>query len=199
MNKKIIRVVVADDEPITRMDLKELLENAGYMVVAEAMDGFEAIEACKEHHPDLVLMDIKMPFLDGISGTQIIHEENLADTVILLSAYSERKFIEEAKSAGASGYLIKPIDEKSLIPSIELAVERSRSIMKLKRDVQKISERLENRSLIERAKGLVMIEERMTENEAYEYIRKLSREKALSMRRISEIILMKRETINEHN
>lgn len=155
MDKNALRVVIADDEPITRMDLRELLESAGYVIVAEAVDGFEAIDACKKHRPDLVLMDIKMPFLDGISGAKVIQEENLADTVILLSAYSEREFIDDAKFAGVSGYLVKPIDEKSLIPSIELAVARSRSIVKLKCDVEKISERLENRGIIERARGLL--------------------------------------------
>lgn len=199
MDKDALRVVIADDEPITRMDLKELLENAGYAVVAEAMDGFEAVEACKEHHPDLVLMDIKMPFLDGISAAQLIQDENLADTVILLSAYSERKFIDDAKCTGASGYLVKPIDEKSLIPGIELAVARSRSMVKLKQDMEKVTQRLEDRSIIEKAKGLIMTRENMTEQEAYDYIRKLSRDKSLSMRRVSEIILMKSESRSEYN
>lgn len=191
MDKNALRVVIADDEPITRMDLKELLENAGYVVVAEATDGFEAVEACKQYHPDLALMDIKMPFLDGISGAQIIHEEQLADTVILLTAYSEKNLIEEAKNVGVGGYLVKPIDEKSLIPSIELAVARSKNVIELKRDMEKMSERLENRGIIERAKGLIMTKENMTEQEAYDYIRNLSRDKSMSMRRISEIILKK--------
>lgn len=198
MEKSALRVVIADDEPITRMDLKELLENAGYAVVAEAMDGFEAVEACKERRPDLVLMDIKMPFLDGISGAQIIQDENLADTVVLISAYSERKFIDDAKFVGVSGYLVKPIDERSLIPCIELALARSRNLAKLKHDMEKISERLKNRGIIEKAKGLIMAQESMTEKEAYGYIRKLSRDKSLSMRRVSEIILMKSESRNEY-
>jgi len=184
-----ISVVIADDEPITRMDLKELLEEEGYVVVAEAADGFDAVEACKEHHPDLVLMDIKMPLLDGISGAQIICEEELADTVILLTAYSEREFIEKAKDIGVGGYLVKPIDEKSLIPSIELAVARSKSIMQLRRDVEKISQRLENRTIIEKAKGIVMMKNDLNEQDAHDYIRKLSQSKGLSMRRVAELIL----------
>jgi len=199
MDKNALRVIIADDEPITRMDLRELLENAGYVIVAEAMDGFEAIEGCKEHQPDLVLMDIKMPFLDGISGAKIIQDENLAGTVILLSAYSEKKFINDAKYAGVGGYMVKPIDEKSLIPSIEMAVARSHSMIKLRNDMEKISERLESRGIIERAKGIIMIQESMTEQQAYDYIRKLSREKSLSMRRVAEIILMKSENRNECN
>jgi len=190
MENNDLRVIIADDEPISRMDLKELLENAGYMVAEEAADGFEAVEACRKHHPDLVFLDIKMPFLDGISAAQLIRDENLADTVILLTAYSEREFIDEAKNKGVGGYLVKPIDEKSLVPSIEMAVARSRDLIKLKQDMEKVSERLENRGVIERAKGLVMTREKMTEQQAYDYIRKLSLDKALSMRRVSEIILM---------
>lgn len=191
MEKSGIRVVIADDEPITRMDLKEILAEAGYEVVAEAADGFDAVEACKTHTPDLVLMDIKMPLLDGFSAAKIVFEENLADTVIMLTAYSEREFIDEAKNVGVGGYLVKPIDEKSLIPNIELAVARSRDMKRLRKDMQKVSERLENRSVIEKAKGLVMAQEGLNEQDAYDYIRKLSQTKNLSMKRVAEIILLK--------
>ncbi|MEM1485463.1 response regulator [Oscillospiraceae bacterium PP1C4] len=186
-----IRVVIADDEPITRMDLKEILECEQYDVVGEAADGFDAVERCKQLHPDLVLMDIKMPLLDGLSAARIIFEENLVDTVILLTAYSEREFVNEAKTVGVSGYLVKPIDEKSLIPNIELSVARSQEIKKLKKDMEKVSERLENRGIIEKAKGQIMARQNLGEQEAYDYIRNLSLTKNLSMRRVSEIILMK--------
>ena len=185
MSSEGIRVVIADDEPITRMDLKELLTGEGYQVVGEAADGFDAVEACKQTRPDLVLMDVKMPLLDGLSAARIVYEEGLADTVMMLTAYSERAFVEQA------GYLVKPIDEKSLIPSIELAVARSRDMKKLRKDMQKVSERLENRSVIEKAKGQIMDREGMSEQDAYDYIRKLSQTKNLSMRRVAEIILMK--------
>lgn len=191
MCKDGIRVVIADDEPITRMDLKELLSEEGYQVVGEAADGFDAVEACKQSRPDLVLMDIKMPLLDGLSAAKILFEENLADTVMMLTAYSEREFVDEAKHIGVAGYLVKPIDEKSLVPSIELAVARSKDMRKLRKDMEKVSERLENRSIIEKAKGLVMTQEGMTEQDAYDYIRKLSQTKNLFMRRVSEIILLK--------
>jgi len=186
-----IRVIIADDEPITRMDLKEILEAEQYQVVGEAADGFDAVELCKQLHPDLVLMDIKMPLLDGLSAAHIIFYENLADTVILLTAYSERVFIDEAKSVGVSGYLVKPIDEKSLIPSIELSVARSKEIKKLKKDIAKVSERLENRGIIEKAKGKIMEQHNMTEQDAYDYIRNLSLTKNLSMRRVAEFVLLK--------
>ncbi|WP_295633230.1 response regulator, partial [uncultured Intestinimonas sp.] len=139
MSKDGIRVVIADDEPITRMDLKELLSGEGYQVVGEAADGFDAVEVCKQARPDLVLMDIKMPLLDGLSAAKIVYEENLADTVMMLTAYSEREFVDQAKDVGVAGYLVKPIDEKSLIPSIELAVARSKDMKKLRKDMQKVS------------------------------------------------------------
>ncbi|WP_297209686.1 ANTAR domain-containing response regulator [uncultured Flavonifractor sp.] len=191
MGKDGISVVIADDEPISRMDLKELLSEGGYTVLSEVSDGFDAVEQCKLYHPDLVILDIKMPFLDGISAAKIIYEEELADTIIMLTAYSEREFVEQAKGYGVSGYLVKPIDEKSLVPSIELAVARSRELKRLRKDMAKVSERLESRSVIEKAKGIIMQEQGMTEQEAYDYIRKLSLDKHLSMRRVAEIILVK--------
>lgn len=191
MEKTGIRVVIADDEPITRMDLREILTEEGYDVVAEAPDGFDAVECCKQFHPDLALLDIKMPFLDGLSAAKIIYEEDLADTVIMLTAYSEREFIDQAKNVWVGGYLVKPIDQKSLVPSIELAVARSKEMRRLRKDMEKVSERLENRSMIEKAKGVVMQEQGMTEQDAYDYIRKLSQVKNVSMRRVAEIILVK--------
>lgn len=191
MEKDAIRVVIADDEPISRMDLKELLTEGGYTVVAEVSDGFDAVENCKLYHPDLVLHDIKMPFLDGLAAAKIIYEEELADTIIMLTAYSEREFVEQAKDYGVSGYLVKPIDEKSLIPNIELVVAQSKEMKRLRKDMAKVSERLANRSIIEKAKGQVMQEQNLSEQEAYHYIRKLSQLKGLSMRRVAEMILVK--------
>ncbi|MGI5985588.1 MAG: response regulator [Clostridiales bacterium] len=190
MERNGIRVVIADDEPITRMDIKEMLESVGYKVIQEAADGFDAVEACKKLHPDLVLMDIKMPLLDGFAAARIINDELLADTIIILTAYSDQNFVEQAKAVGADGYLVKPIEERALIPSIELAMSRSAEMKRLRIDIQKANDRLENRVLIEKAKGRIMAENNMTEQEAYDYIRKLSLEKAVSMRRVAEIILV---------
>lgn len=190
MDNTALRVVIADDEPITRMDLKELLEEKGYRVVGEAADGFDAVEVCKAQAPDIVLMDIKMPLLDGLSAARIIFDEGLADTVVLLTAYSEREFIDNAKELGVGGYLVKPVDEKSLIPNIELAVARSREMSKLRQDIQKVSERLESRGIIERAKGRIMERNALCEQDAYDYIRKLSQTKNMSMRRVAEIVLL---------
>lgn len=190
MDKPALRVVIADDEPITRMDVKEILEEKGYEVIGEAADGFDAVELCKAKKPELVLMDIKMPLLDGLSAARIMMEEDVDAAIVLLTAYSEREFIDSAKDLGVSGYLVKPIDEKSLIPSIELAVARSKEMRKLRRDIAKVSERLENRSIIEKAKGRIMERDGLSEQEAYDFIRKLSLEKGMSMRRVAEILLM---------
>ena len=189
-----IRVVIADDEPITKMDLNELLSEAGYEVVGEASDGFDAVELCRQKHPDLVLMDIKMPLLDGLSAAKNTHSEQLAETVMMMTAYSEREFVEQAKECGVGGYLVKPIDEKSLIPNIEVAVNRSREIGKLRKDIEKVNGRLESRAVIEKAKGLLMEQEQFTEQEAYDYIRRLSQTKHLSMKRVAEIILTRSDT-----
>ncbi len=188
-----IKIVIADDEPVTKMDLNELLSTAGYDVVALAADGFDAIEQCGKHHPDLALLDIRMPYLDGLSAAKIIYEENLAGSVILLTAYSDMEFVEQAKESGVDGYLVKPIDEKSLVPSIEMAVSRSKEMNRLRKDIEKANERLESRVIVEKAKGLIMMRERVSEQEAYEYLRKISQLKKLSIRRVAELIMVKKE------
>ena len=188
-----IRVVIADDEPICKMDLSELLKDAGYDVVGEASDGFDAVEICRKLHPELILLDIKMPLLDGLSAAKIIHEEALAETIILMTAYSEKEFIEQAKGCGVGGYLVKPIDEKSLIPNIEVVVNRSREMGQLRRDIEKANSRLESRVVVEKAKGQIMQKLNMSEQEAYDYIRKLSLTKHLSMKRVAEMILTRNE------
>ena len=184
------RIVIADDEPITKMDLNEMLTETGYEVVGEAADGFDAVECCRIHHPDLVILDIKMPYLDGLSAAKIINSESLADTIMILTAYDDKEFVERAKENGVSGYLVKPIEEKSIVPSIELAVSCSKEIHRLKKDIEKANERLENRVIVEKAKGRIMQQQNMNEQEAYEYIRKLSQLKHLSMKRVSELILV---------
>lgn len=191
MCKEGTRVVIADDEPISRMDLTEILSEAGYTVVAAVSDGFDAVEQCKAQHPDLVMLDIKMPFLDGLGAAKIIYEQDLADTIVMVTAYSERDLVNQAKDCGVSGYLVKPIDEKSLVPNIEVAVARSKEMKQLRQDIAKVTERLESRTVVEKAKGLVMAEQGCTEQAAYDYIRRISLEKKISMRRVAEIILMK--------
>lgn len=190
MNK---RVVIADDEPITRMDLAEILKEAGYDVVGEASDGFDAIELCRKTKPNLILMDIKMPLLDGLKASKIINNESLADCIVLLTAYSGKEFIEEAKAAGVMGYVIKPINEKSLLPAIEIALSKSEEIQEIRSESQKSKESLEDRKKIEKAKGILMREENLTEAEAYNKIRKISMDKRCQMKNIAEIIILNAE------
>lgn len=184
------RIVIADDEPITRMDLREMLETAGYNVVGEASDGFDAIELCRKHKPDLILMDIKMPLLDGINACKIINEDELSDSIILLTAYSDKTFIERAKEVGVIGYLVKPIDDRALLPAVEIALSKGKEFKTIKKEAKTANEKLEARKIIEKAKGIIMKEKNVDEDKAYAYIRELSMNKRTSMKEISEIIIM---------
>ncbi len=184
------RIVIADDEPITRMDLKEILTEAGYDVVGEASDGFDAIELCKKLRPDMVLMDIKMPLLDGLKASKIINEKQYAGCIILLTAYSDKHMINEATKAGVMGYMVKPIDEKALIPTLEVAWSKQGELDHMKQNVEAIKGELETRKKIEKAKGILMKRDGLTEDEAYKYIRKLSMDKRCQMVDIADIILI---------
>ncbi len=190
-NRNKVRVIIADDEPIMRMDLSEILEREGYEVVAEAVDGFDAVELCRRENPDIVIMDVKMPLLDGLTASKIIAQEQLAGTIVLLTAYSDREFIEKAKKSGVSGYVVKPLDERSFIPALEIAVERSSEMRKLRAEYDTMSKRLESRVIIEQAKGMIMQQRGLTEQEAYDYIRNVSKMKNISMKRVAEITLMR--------
>lgn len=183
-------VIIVDDEPITRMDLREILEGKGYIVIEEANDGFDAILLCRKHHPDLVFMDVKMPLLDGMSASQIIMEEKLAGTIILLTAYTNQKYVEGAKKNGVGGYMVKPIVEGAIIPTIELAMARSNEVQQLRRDMEKVSERLKSRIVIEQAKGRLMQRGKIQEDDAYGYLRRVSQEKNVPIRRVAEYVLM---------
>lgn len=187
------RIVVADDEPITRMDVAEMLEEADYDVVAKASDGFDAVEVCKKHRPDLVILDVKMPLLDGLMAAKMIHEEGLAGAIVLLTAYSGQEFVEKAKDVGVVSYLVKPVTKQALLPALEIALSTGRKINGIKRAHQKTSERLESRIAIDRAKGVLMTRNGMNEEEAYSYIRKTSMGKRCTMKDIANVILMSSE------
>lgn len=184
------RIVIADDEPITRINIAEALEDAGYEVVGQAVDGFDAVELCKKHHPDLVILDVKMPLLDGLRASKIINDEGLATGIILLTAYSGSEFIEKAKENGVLNYLVKPVTEKAILPAVAIAIHRGEELLKIKKETDIANEKLEARILIDRAKSILMKKERMTEDDAYNHIRKLSMDKRCSMKDISKIILM---------
>ena len=184
------RIVVADDEPITRMDLSEILKEEGYDVVGEASDGFDAVEFRRKLRPDLVLMDVKMPILDGIKASKVVMNEQLAKSVVLLTAYSGMEFIEQAKEAGVMGYIVKPISSKNLIPAIEIAISKGIEIQKIKGDADELRDKLEARKIIERAKGILMKNNDISDEEAYNRIRKLSMDKRSSMKNIAYAIIM---------
>lgn len=184
------KLLIADDEPITRMDIREMLEGAGYNVVGEASDGFDAVELCRKHHPDLVVMDIKMPLLNGLKASQIIKDEKLAGGVLLLTAYSGDEFVHGAKEAGVAGYLVKPVREETLFPMIEIALAQCSEKSRLEEDVKKAKDKLEERKVLERAKGILMEQEKISEEQAHGKIRKLSMDKRCSMKDIAKIIIL---------
>ncbi len=174
MKKKI---VIADDDPITKMDIKEMLESSGYDVVGKAADGFDAIEQCRKNLPDLVVMDIKMPLIDGLTAAKIIDDENLAGAVLILTAYSNDEFIQKAKEAKVIGYVVKPVDEKNLLPAVEIAIAKAEEIKKMKNDVQDSMDKLNARKKIEKAKGILMDKYRISEEEAFRRLRTLNGQK----------------------
>lgn len=188
-----LKIVVVDDKPIIRMDLKAMLHNAGYEVVGEGSDGFDAIELCKTKKPDVAILDIRMENLDGLSAAEFISKECPDVAIILLTAYSKGEYIDKAKECNIISYLVKPIDERALVPNIELAVARSKEMKNYRHDIDKANERLEHRKITEKAKGLLMSNKNITEQEAYEKIRELSKNRRMSMQKISEIIIKQYE------
>ena len=181
------RILIADDEPIIRTDLRELLVELGYQVVAEAGDGLEALELVQKFKPDVVILDIKMPKLDGIRVAEKISDRF---PVIILTAYTERHLIEKARDCGVMAYLSKPFREGDLSPGIELAVTQFLKTAKLTTDVSRLKAQLETRKLVERAKGLLMADERLSEAQAYRKLQKTSMRKNKSMKEVAEAVIL---------
>jgi len=186
------RVIIADDESIIRMDLKEMLTHLGYLVVGEAVDGLSAVHMARELRPDLVIMDIKMPGLDGLSAAKMLTEEQIAP-VLLLTAYSQRELIEGAREAGVVAYLVKPFREAELVPAIEIALARFREFQQLRKEVADLRDALETRKLVERAKGILMQTQGLSEAEAFRKIQQLSMNTRKPMREIASAILLAHE------
>lgn len=180
-------MVIAEDEALIRLDLKEMLEEEGYAVVAEAGDGESAVELASRHRPDLVILDVKMPVLDGISAAEQIVSRRIAPCLIL-TAFSQRDLVERARDAGAMAYLVKPFTKSDLVPAIEMAVSRHEEIAALEREVGTLSERLETRKLVERAKGLLMARHGWSEPQAFRWIQKASMDRRLSMRQVAQVV-----------
>jgi AmiR/NasT family two-component response regulator len=187
-----IRVVIADDESIICMDLREMLGNLGYLVVGEAGDGRSAVNLARELRPDVVLMDIKMPDMDGIEAARILTEERVAP-VVLLTAFSQRDLVERAKDAGVVGYLVKPIQEADLAPAIEIALSRFQEFRELEREVDNLADQLETRKLVDRAKGILMDTQGLTEAAAFRRIQKMSMNTRKSMKEIAQAIVLTHE------
>ena len=183
------RILVAEDEAISRMDLCEMLENLGYTVVGQAGDGVAAVNLARTLKPDLVVMDIKMPELDGIAAAEVLTEEKIAP-VLLLTAFSEQELIQRATQAGVSYYLVKPFREAELLPAIEIALARYREFVDLQHEVTDLKDALETRKVVERAKGILMETQGLKESEAFHRIRKASMDSRKSMRQVAEAILL---------
>ena len=182
------RVVIAEDEVLIRMDLAEMLSDEGYDVVGQAGDGAKAIELAEELRPDLVILDVKMPVLDGIAAAERIAQQRIAP-VVILTAFSQRELVERARDAGAMAYLVKPFTKADLVPAIEMAVSRYTEIKALDGEVSTLKDRLEVRKLLDRAKGLLQSEHGMSEPQAFRWIQKTSMDRRLTMRKVAEAVI----------
>jgi AmiR/NasT family two-component response regulator len=181
-------VVVAEDESLIRLDVVETLRDHGFNVIGEAADGEKAVELVRELRPDLLVMDVKMPLMDGISAAEIINKEALAP-VVLLTAFSQRELVERASEAGALAYVVKPFGPNDLIPAIEIALSRYQQLTALADEVSDLAERLESRKILDRAKGILNNAMGLTEPEAFRWIQKASMDRRLTMREVAETII----------
>ena len=188
VSSETIRVLIAEDEALIRLDLKEMLEEEGYTVVAEVGDGQQAVEQALELRPDLVILDIQMPVLDGLSAADQIASNRIAP-VIVLTAYSQRELVERARDAGAMAYLVKPFSKNDLVPAIEVARARFAEMTALDAEVRTLEERLETRKIVEQAKGRLMEQQGITEAEAFRWIQRTAMNQRTSMKALAESIL----------
>lgn len=188
MMLKKLKILLADDEAILRLDLREMLIEAGYVVVGEASNGQEAVKLAQTLKPDCIIMDVKMPLMDGITAAEIIVAENIAP-VLLLTAYSQQDIVDKASQAGIIAYLVKPIREEQLFPAIEIAVKRFEEIHNLNAELDRLKESLEARKLIERAKGILMKAHGLSEQDAYRKMQQFSMAKRISLKELAESII----------
>jgi len=178
-------VVIAEDEALIRMDLAEMLTEEGYDVVGQAGDGAKAVELAEQPPPDLVILDVKMPVLDGIAAAERIASQRIAP-VVILTAFSQRELVERARDAGAMAYLVKPFSKSDLVPAIEMAVSRFAEVTLLEQEVADLQDRLETRKAVDRAKSILQQQLQLTEPEAFRWIQKTAMDLRLSMRQVAE-------------
>ena len=186
--KKKPTVLVAEDEALIRLDLVELLTEEGYHVVGEAGDGEEAVKLARELEPDLVIMDVKMPKMDGISAAEIIAEERIAP-IVMLTAFSQRDLVERARDAGAMAYVVKPFGASDVVPAIEIAMGRFQEITAIEEELANLEDRLESRKIIDQAKGILQQDLGLTEPEAFRWIQKTAMDMRKSMRDVAEGVI----------
>ena len=185
-----LKVVVVEDETLTRIDLVEILKENGYDVVGEASDGIEAVEVCKKLQPDIVLLDIKIPYISGLKAANILKEEGFQGCVIILTAYNIAEYIQEASNTIVMGYVLKPIDEPVFIERLNMIYKNYKLYNDLKKEVEETKKKLEERKIIERAKGIIMAKYSLKEEEAYKKFRDLSMQKRISMSKLADIVIM---------
>ncbi len=185
---KKLKILLADDEAILRLDLREMLTDAGHEIVGEASNGEEAVRLARELKPEFIIMDVKMPVMDGLAAAKIIANEGVAP-VLLLTAYSQRDIVEKASEAGVIAYLVKPIREEQLFPAMEIAEKRFEEMQKLSAELQQLKDSLETRKLLDRAKGILMTAHGMTEQEAYRKMQQFSMAKRITLKALAESII----------
>ncbi|MEV6207789.1 ANTAR domain-containing response regulator [Kitasatospora sp. NPDC051914] len=185
---QITRIVIAEDEALIRLDLKEMLEEEGYTVVGEAGDGETAVRLVEELKPDLVILDVKMPVLDGLSAAERIHEQHLAP-VLMLTAFSQRELVDRARDAGAMAYIVKPFSKSDLVPAIEMAVSRYTEMRTLEEEIADLSQRLETRKLVDRAKSVLQTKFGLTEPAAFRWIQKTSMDRRMTMAAVAQAVI----------
>ncbi|MFM8632823.1 MAG: ANTAR domain-containing response regulator [Candidatus Nanopelagicus sp.] len=184
--QKKIRIVVAEDETIIRLDLVEMLTEAGYEVVAQAENGAVAVDLAKLHKPDLVILDVKMPIMDGITAAEQII--NIAP-VLMLTAFSQRELVERARDAGVMAYVVKPFSISDLVPAIEIAISRHSQMKSLEAEVADLYDRLETRKIIDRAKGILMKAMNLSEPESFTWIQKTAMDRRISMKQVAQAVI----------
>ncbi|MER7848540.1 response regulator [Kitasatospora sp. NPDC096077] len=185
---QITRIVIAEDEALIRLDLKEMLEEEGYIVVGEAGDGATAVRLVEELKPDLAIFDVKMPVLDGLSAAEQIHDKHLAP-VLMLTAFSQRELVDRARDAGAMAYIVKPFSKSDLVPAIEMAVSRYTEMRELEKEIGDLTQRLETRKLVDRAKGVLQTKFGLNEPAAFRWIQKTSMDRRMTMAAVAEAVI----------